>query len=245
MAELFFARSSIWSSIDVEHEEIKRLVKSHVKEIQDTWNSISNIYSRYDESGWVEEYLWKPFIHEVYFKALPYPVFQLLQSRVGNDLDLFTDSLGRTALHVTTSQLASKSWDSDDWATTLKLTDKALLNATDKFGNTTLHIACVVCSRESERVDRQLKVIRALLKSDIKANIRNGYGLLAIEYAILGNRTDILRIFRDIRGIEISGIVSAIDDAQMALKKARGIVQANMAGTEGLDQSTEDSGPDT
>ncbi|KAI0534800.1 hypothetical protein GGR58DRAFT_43942 [Xylaria digitata] len=229
-------------SQDAEKNEFVELVESHAKKVVDIWHSISNLCGNIFER--IEENLANPFIREAYFTEQPHYMFQILLSCIEISLNILRDSLGRTSLHVTTSLLTSEYWSLRDWESVFKRTDEALLDATDKFGNTPLHVACIVDCCGGEKADLQIKVIKTLLKANVKTNIRNGYGLLAIEYAILGNRTDILETFREIRGLDISEIVSAIDDAQTALKKARGIVQGKLVETEESDLSTGNSSSD-
>ncbi|TGJ78887.1 hypothetical protein E0Z10_g9874 [Xylaria hypoxylon] len=137
------------------------------------------------------------------------------------------DSLGRTALHSATLLLNTNRWNFKIWKMIFDRAGKVVLNATDMFGSTSLHIACIADSCGSPHW--QLKVIKTLLESEgVQMDIRDKYGLSAIQYAASSNRVDILEVFKTVRIFDIVGILPKMAAAQVAVKKARDIVQAEV-----------------
>ncbi|KAI1116557.1 hypothetical protein F5Y14DRAFT_68475 [Nemania sp. NC0429] len=126
---------------------------------------------------------------------------------VGCPPALMNDCLGRTVLHfMIENQLKLSSSEVLHELDTRQAYYRHLVDVTDVFGRTPLHVACTT---PSERFF-QKRFIEILLKNGANIKIRDSYGLLAIEYAMLKEREDILELFHKIRGINIQEALTTI-----------------------------------
>ncbi|KAI0020837.1 hypothetical protein F4780DRAFT_740150 [Xylariomycetidae sp. FL0641] len=112
------------------------------------------------------------------------------------------DSLERTLLHVACNGV---------WVRPEEMLDMLDLgvdiNAVDVFGQTALHIACRYQSEWSSLTVRVL-----LAQGDIDIYVRDGYGLLAIEYAIRTSNALVLGEF--LKSKHIDGDASVLEGVQ-------------------------------
>ncbi|KAI8947732.1 hypothetical protein F4801DRAFT_559470 [Xylaria longipes] len=208
-----------------------RRATEYAKELHATWFSILHLCEREGLLATTWSNLLHPFIHEFYFRESD-PLFQILYWPKIKPLGIYwsqfvLDSLGRTPLHFATSLLISNNSYFHDWIAIFNVCES--IDATDNFGRTPLHIACAVDCCEDP--DLQLRVIGKLLEAAAKINIRDEYGLLAIEYAVLGNRTDILEVFHKAQRLETRDILSAMTDIRVAVKNACDVVKGEITAT--------------
>ncbi|KAI0186579.1 hypothetical protein EV127DRAFT_500459 [Xylaria flabelliformis] len=203
------------------HRGVAEITEKYAKRLHDTWHSISDLRDRVGAYKLTNKNLMSPFIHEFYFWRR-YFTFHIME------FEAINDSLGRTALHFVTSQLHLDYFDMECWKNIFNFSD-GKLNVRDHFGRTPLHIACAADCRE--RPDLQLKVIQTLLRANANISIRDEYGLLAIERAVLGNRIDILEVFQEVKHLNLSEIFFAMGRAQEAINVARDLVKTKTGGT--------------
>ncbi|RYC58664.1 hypothetical protein CHU98_g7542 [Xylaria longipes] len=208
-----------------------RRATEYAKELHATWFSILHLCEREGLLATTWSNLLHPFIHEFYFRESD-PLFQILYWPKIKPLGIYwsqfvLDSLGRTPLHFATSLLISNNSYFHDWIAIFNVCES--IDATDNFGRTPLHIACAVDCCEDP--DLQLRVIGKLLEAAAKINIRDEYGLLAIEYAVLGNRTEILEVFHKAQRLETRDILSAMTDIRVAVKNACDVVKGEITAT--------------
>ncbi|KAI1425950.1 hypothetical protein F5Y12DRAFT_744199 [Xylaria sp. FL1777] len=211
--------------------ELAVVANEKLNKLQATWHRISDLCEKRGPLQ-VNNGLKIPFIHDhkpqrSYPRSSAKEIPTMAIVGEGGDFAL-KDSLGRTALHSATTMLNKDGWDPEVWDMIFYHSDTAIVNATDKFGSTPLHIACAADCRESP--DSQLDVIETLLDAGAVIDIRDKYGLLAIEYAALGNRTDILELFAR-SDFDADEILSAMATAQVAIKKACHIVHEKVKET--------------
>ncbi|KAI1737162.1 hypothetical protein F4680DRAFT_222075 [Xylaria scruposa] len=202
-------------------ENTAEITEQYAQRLRDTWRSISDLRDRVGACKLTNTNLMTPFVHEFYFWR-KYFGFHIVQ------FEDIKDSLGRTALHFATSQLHLDHFDFKGWKRILDSSD-GMLNVRDHFGRTPLHIACAADCREAPNL--QLQVIQTLLRANANISIRDEYGMLAIERAVLGNREDILQVFQEVRHLDLSDIFLAMGRAQMAIDLARDLVKTKMGGT--------------
>ncbi|KAJ2991605.1 hypothetical protein NUW58_g2455 [Xylaria curta] len=146
--------------------------------------------------------------------------------RMDTTSTLRKDSLGRTWLHFAVENMFPSLLDSPSWLvqTTKTTLQDCHIDATDAFGRTALHIACA--SNQSCE-PAQLAIVEKLLENNACIDIRDIYGLRAIDYAIIDHRDDILHAFDHIRGLDIKDILSAMEEADDVTKKA--LTASNLA----------------
>ncbi|KAI0466837.1 hypothetical protein F4859DRAFT_286059 [Xylaria cf. heliscus] len=242
MAEIDLYWTKGWDGVGGRAE----ITKKYVGELHAIWCSISDLHDRYDLPATTRSSFLKPFIHEFYFQesALPSRILSWRYVKhIGMNCGHFkTDSLGRTALHFAASLLSPLGLDPDGWIMFF-LNNEESIDATDNFGRTPLHVACAGNSRGSPAV--QLKIIEALLVSNAKINIQDKYGLMAIEYAVLSNRTDILEVFQQFTRLDISKIISEMTDAEATVRNTCDVVKGKITGISGPSLDAGESDSDT
>ncbi|KAI0556248.1 hypothetical protein F4679DRAFT_25028 [Xylaria curta] len=215
-------------------KDIPEIVESYENRLQDTWRSISDLWNRVGAHKLTKEDLMNPFIHEFYFTKGHSELF-IIPLFIADE-----DSLGRTPLHFATSQLHFFCANFDYWDEIFESCDDSC-SARDHFGRTPLHIACA--ADRPENYHYQLDFIETLLEADTDISIRDEYGLLAIEYAVINNRIDILEVFQKVRQVDLRDIFSAIDRGQKEINIAR--VKTQMKEADQLDLEPGESDSDT
>ncbi|KAI0531723.1 hypothetical protein GGR58DRAFT_518310 [Xylaria digitata] len=116
------------------------------------------------------------------------------------------DSLGRTSLHFAVENMF-----------TCQVSPFTDLDAADDFGRTALHIACAYSKGDR---DTQLNWIERLSQLDTRIDLRDAYGLLAIDYAIIDQRQDIVQVFQTFRNLNIDGMLPAMKLAEKYMRQA-------------------------
>ncbi|KAI1426130.1 hypothetical protein F5Y12DRAFT_309956 [Xylaria sp. FL1777] len=188
-------------------ENTNLLAERYIRALEALWERISDMNRRRLHALTFLGYSRVPFVHEFWLRRTKNPQsFLHSLSRADTKSTLQRDCLGRTFLHF---QLDNPSHLlSMDDPSTLGNDPHLSIDAVDAFGRSALHIACAVNGATSRHI--QLRNIRWVLEKNANIRIRDFYELLAIDYAVLDQRRDVLRLFHDVRGLDIDEILSSI-----------------------------------
>ncbi|KAI0407422.1 hypothetical protein F4802DRAFT_595237 [Xylaria palmicola] len=212
--------------------------------LQSTWNSILDVVERYkikhapfqlshwnDLEHFTNPNFTKPFIYEFSFSdssVVDSVVEYEEEKAIDEGLTCGWDNLGRTALHYATSILPLNSAEFFNYFPTWHgiLTSSIDINSRDLFGRTPLHIACALDLCEEPGM--QCQVVGALLKANADLSCVDGYGLLAIDYAVRGNRIEIVELFQKVRNLNLTQTLSAMGRVETGAREARHSLKIEM-----------------
>jgi hypothetical protein len=194
-------------------QAMRSRLEQYISSFKSLWRRISEMVDGYVLGG---IFVRSPFVNEFWVphQSVHGDFLDHLQ-RADTESILRQDSLGRTSLHFLIE------YGVDSKVADYLLNHRNLLDVTDAFGRTALHVAC-----SRKRQGGSYSTVRLLLQKKATIGIRDAYGLLAIDYAVIDNREDILRVFQEVRGVDIQGTLVAMKQAEEERKRVAVAVDA-------------------
>ncbi|KAF2965995.1 hypothetical protein GQX73_g7585 [Xylaria multiplex] len=197
--------------INLDHVAIRYLCS-----VESVWAGASGTALRYPYLFEIGEL----FVHDFWYQQEDSKtIFLRCLRRLDEKSILQKDSLGRTILHFVVENMV-------DEPPAFSPEDLALLDATDAFKRTALHIACAY---NGERSFRQILWVRELLEHQAKTDLRDAWGRLARDYAVIDGRQDILEAFQEVENIDTNKILEAMREAEEHTRKALAALAPRMS----------------